>query len=172
MPSSCSRYAVRSTSAGVAGPGAVTAATRRLTRSSTVSGAASLHGGPVLGVGAEVVAEGGRAAEHGEDPLAGPTRRTERAVTGPRSCGFAGDRLHEPHQPEQGAVGVGHLGECGGQALALDVVARADQPGEGGVVEQRLRPGRVGEPEPGDGDRDRARAASTHHGHHRHRRGR
>ena len=119
---------------------------------------------PVLGVGAEVVAEGGRAPQHGEHPLPRPARRTEGGRDRSLQGGVARDGLHEPHQAEQGAVGVGHLRECGGEALALDVVARADQPGQGGVVEQRLGPGRVGEPEPGDGDRDRARSTSTHHG--------
>ena len=121
-------------------------------------------GRPVLGVGAQVVTEGGRAAEHREHPLAGPTRRREGGGDRTAQGGVACDRLHEPHQSEQGAVGVGHLRERGRQAVALDVVPRADQPGEGGVVEQRLGPGRVGEPEPGDGDRDRSRPASTHHG--------
>ena len=120
------------------------------------------HRRPVLGVGAQVVAEGGRAAEHGEHPLACGSGGTQGRGHRGAQAGLVRHGLHEPDQPEEGAVGVGHLAERRRQPLGLDVVAAVDQVGEGRVVEQALGPGRVREPEPGDGDRDRPRAPRAH----------
>ena len=114
---------MRSTSAGGTGPGVVTAAHE--TRDPLADGERRRLGDrrPVLGVCAQVVTEGGRAAEHREHPLPGRPGGGQRLRDRGAQRRLAPDRLHEPHQTEQGAVGVGHLGQGRGEALGLDVLA-------------------------------------------------
>ena len=162
MPSSCSRYAVRSTSTGGTGPGVVTAVTSRRTRSSTSSTVASVTADHCSGwahrwspSAAELPSTASRRWREGPGlPSA--------EVTGPRRPGSTRDGLHEPHEPQQGAVGVADLGERRRQPVRLDVLAAVDEGGERRVLKQAHGPGRVREPEPGDGDRDRPRPARAH----------
>ena len=119
-------------------------------------------GPPVVGVGDEVVAQGGRAAEHGEHPLPGPPGDPERLGDRATQSSVTAHGLHEPHEAEQGTVGVGHRRQRLGQPTFLDVLARVDEVGDGRVLQQRVSAGRVVEPQPRDGDGDRSGTAGAH----------
>ena len=88
---------------------------------------------PVLRVPDELVDEGGRGTEHAEDALA-PDARAPRARPRGRRCPSraaspeTGERLRDPHQPEQALVGVGGVAHDGGQGVELAVGdSRADR---------------------------------------------
>ena len=119
-------------------------------------------GAPVVRVGDEVVAQGGRAAEDGEQPVPRPPGDTERLDDRTTQGRVTAHGLHEPHEPEQGTVGVGHRRQRLGQPPFLDVLARVDEVRDGRVLQQRVRAGGVVEPQPRDGDGDRTGAAGAH----------
>ena len=116
----------------------------------------------MAGVGDEVVPQGGRAAEHGEHPVPGLPGDAERLGDRPPQRRVPAHGLHEAHEPEERAVGVGHRGEGLGEAVLLDVLARVDEVGDRRVLEQGVGAGGVVEAEPRDGDGDRGGTAGAH----------
>ena len=129
---------------------------------------------PVLGVGHEVVAEGRRGAEHGEQPVRGPgrgaaARRRARPPVRPRPTrrrgGAAPRRAGTPScrtRLRRARSGSATADEGVGQAVAEDVVERVDQPRQRAVPEQLDCALRVGEPQSCQRRRLRGGAAGDH----------
>jgi hypothetical protein len=121
-------------------------------------------GAPLVRVGAQVVAEGRRAAQHREQALTRRAGRGQRLGDRAAESGIATDDLHEAHQPEQGAVRVRDTGQRSGQPVVLDVLAGVDEAGERRVLQQAERASSIVEPQPRDGDGDRPGTARAHPG--------
>ncbi len=112
----------------------------------------------------EMVGEGARRAEDGQQAVARPPRRGQRRGEPLVVCPVRHPlgRLHEPDEAEQRLVGVGDVGEGAGQPVALDPVTGVDQGGDHGLLEEAQGAGRVGEPQPGQRPGDALPAMDGH----------
>ena len=131
--------------------GSRTAATRVGSASAAVARTGLGHAAPVLGMGDEVVGQGGRGAQHGEQavPLGSGCGAGPRSARRPRPRTTLGvparlrgpHRLHQPHEAEQREVRVRRDPQRVGQAVAEDVVERVHETAEGRSASSP-RPGR------------------------------